>query len=1237
MRRVMLAAIFCALMAPAGLGPVRPASAAACDAAACVTPHDVIPNFGAAPTIRSVRDGAWSAPATWTPARLPGPTDIVQISAGTTVSHDHADGRARVVAIQAGAALQARSDIATRLTVGTLLVLPQGRLQIGSAAAPIAPAVTAELVIADTPLDLSDDGIGVFDPRQFGTGLLAVDGAVTLHGAPRTPFVRLAAEPRAGDLTLSLAQPVSGWRPGDRLFLPDSKQYASESGPYAAESEEVVVASVAAGGASVALVAPVRFAHPGARDGDGRLEFLPHVGNLSRNVIVRSENPAGVRGHVLLTGRAAVDIRYADLRNLGRTTIDPLDSATVDGHGHVTHIGTNQIGRYPLHIHHVMGPVATPANGHQFTLVGNAVDDDDGAHRRKWAITVHDSHHGLIQDNVVYNAAGWGIGTEDGNESFNLFAHNFVARVRGVGGRANAEQGLGYWFRGPHNYVRDNVAANVMGVDSPVDGLGFNNFFVYLGDICVPLFKGADVAVAGQYRLANGNALPLLEFAGNEAYGSTATGLEIWWLGTLDTAPLTVAESVVKDFRVWHHSRYGYYGYPANRLTFDGFVARGDQDVIANRHEFVLGIWFGDYMNQDVVIRNADIQGLRTGINPPYFMRNRTIIENSYLRNATNIAITTIGAPGSAPYGPDMPPKETIIRNVRFATVNGPVGGNPQHAIAMDYTLHGGSANLVKRDAVFVYDFNQTPGDTFQVFYHEQRPDFVVPRSNGNLAGSPEAGLTNAQNWAKHGLAIAGEVAVGAGPRAGIDGLVRVGAPPPPTTSPPANTGATAWYFAEGYTGPGFDEYLTLQNPNGQAAAIAITYYLNGGAPIVKNVAVPANSRATVAVHDPALGVGRGREVAAKVESTNGVGVVAERPMYFTYSGATVSNVTGGHNVMGVQQPRQTWLFGEGYTGAGFDEYLTILNPNAAPAPVTITYYLGGGQAPVVKALTVPANARYTVTVHDPREGVGRGHEVSARVETTLAEGIVVERPIYFRYAGSMGAVTGGHNVMGAASPRPAWFFPDGATAAGWDMYLTLLNPAGQDSQVRLTYYVAGEPTPRTKAVVAPRNARTTVVVHDAAQGVGRGHTLGVKVETTNGVDLVVERPIYFRYSPTVNGGHDAMGAAAAKASWLFAEGYTGAGFDQYLIVLNPHATAAPATITYYLNGGGAPITRTLTVAPYSRAAVAVFDAGHVGRGKEVSAKVETTHAGGVVVERPIYFAYGGSMDGGHTAMGFTP
>ena len=70
-----------------------------------------------------------------------------------------------------------------------------------------------------------------------------------------------------------------------------------------------------------------------------------------------------------------------------------------------------------------------------------------------------------------------------------------------------------------------------------------------------------------------------------------------------------------------------------------------------------------------------------------------------------------------------------------------------------------------------------------------------------------------------------------------------------------------------------------------------ITYYLNGGSAGREDGSPwPANSRDTVAVHDAAQGVGRGQEVSAKVESTNGVGIVVERPMYFTYAGGLTTS-----------------------------------------------------------------------------------------------------------------------------------------------------------------------------------------------------------------------------------------------------------------------------------------------------------------------------------------------------------
>ena len=89
--------------------------------------------------------------------------------------------------------------------------MPNGALEVGGPAAPVPSHLTAEIVIKNRPLDTG------IDPKQFGTGIVSVNGWIIMHGAPKHPtFVRLTSAPRAGDSTLIAAQVVSGWQAGDR-------------------------------------------------------------------------------------------------------------------------------------------------------------------------------------------------------------------------------------------------------------------------------------------------------------------------------------------------------------------------------------------------------------------------------------------------------------------------------------------------------------------------------------------------------------------------------------------------------------------------------------------------------------------------------------------------------------------------------------------------------------------------------------------------------------------------------------------------------------------------------------------------------------------------------------------------------------------------------------------------------------------------------------------------------------
>ena len=112
----------------------------------------------------------------------------------------------------------------------------------------------------------------------------------------------------------------------------------------------VTIASIS--GRTVTLSKPLDFAHLAQTDPDGAVVLWPRIANLTRNVVVRSENPAGTRGHTVDVGHEATwKIAYNELSGLGRTKAEPIDDTSADR----SHIGRNPKGRYTEHHHHAHG------------------------------------------------------------------------------------------------------------------------------------------------------------------------------------------------------------------------------------------------------------------------------------------------------------------------------------------------------------------------------------------------------------------------------------------------------------------------------------------------------------------------------------------------------------------------------------------------------------------------------------------------------------------------------------------------------------------------------------------------------------------------------------------------------------------------------------------------------------------------------------------------------------------
>jgi hypothetical protein len=118
----------------------------------------------------------------------------------------------------------------------------------------------------------------------------------------------------------------------------------------------------------------------------------------------------------------------------------------------------------------------------------------------------------------------------------------------------------------------------------------------------------------------------------------------------------------------------------------------------------------------------------------------------------------------------------------------------------------------------------------------------------------------------------------------------------------------------------------------------------------------------------------------------------------------------------------------------------------------------------------------------------------------------------------------GGHDVVGATSPEPTFYFAEGTGRPGFDPYICIQNPGSSDADVTITY-MKGDGTTDNQKVTVGKNSRATVKVKDTlGEGNDSAHDFSTKVECTNGQSIIAERPMYFNYGGAWTGGHDVVG-----------------------------------------------------------------------------------------------------------------
>src|SRR5262245_54728044 len=331
--------------------------------------------------LRSVKDGNWSDPKTWSPERVPAAGDRVLVARGTRVLYD-LKSEAVLRLVQIVGTLTFARDRDTLLAVGVLKVQNsdecsesgfacdfEGINAVGEPQAPRqGPLPTLEIGTLEKPIPAEHTAkirlhfLEGMD-KNDAPAVVCCSARMELHGAPLSrTWVKLGENAAAGATSVVLAEPVTGWKVGDEIIVTASKK-VSHRGSYrngddSLGTEERKITKI--DGQTIHFEKPLAVEHYGSG------EFKSEVANLSRNVVIESADPKGVRGHAMYHAYSQGGVSYVRLAHLGKEGV---------------------LGRYALHFH----LVGDTMRGSQ--VLGAAVVD---SHNR-W-ITIHGTDYLVVRD-----------------------------------------------------------------------------------------------------------------------------------------------------------------------------------------------------------------------------------------------------------------------------------------------------------------------------------------------------------------------------------------------------------------------------------------------------------------------------------------------------------------------------------------------------------------------------------------------------------------------------------------------------------------------------------------------------------------------------------------------------------------------------------------------------------------------------------------------------------------------
>jgi len=425
----------------------------------------------------------------------------------------------------------------------------------------------------------------------------------------------------------------------------------------------------------------------------------------------------------------------------------------------------------------------------------------------------------------------------------------------------------------------------------------------------------------------------------------------------------------------------------------------------------------------------------------------------------------------------------------------------------------------------------------------------------------------------------------------------------------PGPGAGTSWLMAEGATWPGFDEWVLVQNPNDDPAAVTVVFLTPTRTVQGPAFELEAQSRLTVHVNEYV----QNDDVATVVTSTNGVPVCTERAMYVN----APDGKWGSHDSAGVPGVSDVWYLAEGATWPGFDEWVLVMNPNQDQVDVQLTFQTPGGEVrgPLLN-LAGAARASVHVNAYVPNA------DVSTRVECLAADtGVVAERSMYVN---APDGKRGCHNSLGSFEASAGWGLPEGATWPGYEEWVLVQNPTTSGVEVSFIFITTEEVIEGPTGSIGP-GGRISVRVNDF---VPDADVSTMVFTASDDQKVVAERSMYFNSLDGKRGAHNAVGSIYGSHTWYLPEGCTLPGFDEWVLVMNPDPDNAADVKLTFMTPDGSVAGPSASLPPASRMSF------HVNEYVSGSVSTAVSSPGYVVCERAMYISASDGKGGATDALG---